>query len=299
MRWTLPLFAATALCAPPTAGACEAHLQTGQAFLRGETLRYAVHTVKIAGIPGLVRASGDLGLTLSASSGPTAQGVLQGNASAKAPLMKAYTIDLRLATQLDTALVHSRGFQQTQTTSNGGADDFDLLYTFDFGIQRWTDTTQTRKLPPRPQDMVSAIYFARALALADLECEMDSYFDRRQNPIRIQSRSAKTRTFEGVDRPTRAVTWALAEPRGSITGGTVHVTADAERLPVRLEIHFSFATIVMGLVSATTPPAPLPPAPPDTEPEPAPAQTIADQEAPASAEAQAPPPEARPADEQR
>lgn len=274
MRWTLPCFVAVSLGAAGPAVACEQFLETGHPFLRGERLDYHVETVKIAGIGGQVKASGALDLDLIPS-GSSASGVLSGTANAKAPLMKPYSIDLRLATELDTSDVHSRGFRQTQTTSNGGAEDFDILYSFDFGIQRWTDTTQTRKLPPRPQDMVSAIYFARSLALSDIQCEMDSYFDRRQNPIRIESRRGKTRSFEGVDRPTRAVTWTLAEPRGSITGGTVHITDDADRLPLRLEIHFSFATIVMGLAAASTPPPPadaeteaLTPPPEATEPTP-------------------------------
>ena len=97
---------------PVVAEACESQLQADQAFLRGETLHYRVETVKIAGIGGLVKASGNLTLALTPGAGG-ASGVLSGTANAKAPLMKAYSIDLRMATALDTAHIHSRGFEQT------------------------------------------------------------------------------------------------------------------------------------------------------------------------------------------
>ncbi len=96
------------------------------------------------------------------------------------------------------------------------------------------------------------MYFARSLPLRDLDCSMERYFDRRQNPMSIRSKSSKALEvpWTGAEVATREVRWEIAEPRGSIVGGSVFVTEDDDRWPLRFEIHFSFATIGMRLVSA-------------------------------------------------
>lgn len=242
-------------------GACDDHLGTDLPFLAGESLRYEVDRVTIVGIPGLVRASGRIEIELAAQ-GQHAVASLHGTASARAPLMKPYEISLRMSSQLDPGAVHSRGFSHWQRTSTGGPDNFEHVYEFDLQSGRWQRDEEIRRLPERPQDMVSSIYYARALALTDLDCSMERYFDRRQNPMHLRSRQARKLKlpWSGETVPTREVRWKIDEPRGSIHGGSVFITEDEDRWPLRFEIHLSFASIGMSLQAAERP---------DPDPEPA------------------------------
>ena len=162
--------------------------------------------------------------------------------------MKPYEIWLRLASRIDPVAVHSLGFEHHQRTSNGGIEDFDHVYAFDLAIGKWQRDEEIRKLPERPQDILSAVYLARAMAFSDSAFVADIFFDRRQNPVTVSSKESKAIERGGVDVAVRAVRWDIGNASGSIKGGTVYVTDDAERMPLRLELHFSFATIGMSLV---------------------------------------------------
>jgi hypothetical protein len=242
------VLACVSLLAPRVgAASCDADVAPLPALTNGETLVFQVDDVRIIGIPGLVRPAGTLTMTATPSGGTTLTS-LEGSASARAPLIKPYDIWLRLVSKVDPVAVHSLGFEHHQKTSNGGIEDFDHVYGFDLAAGKWQRDEEIRKLPARPQDILSSVYLARAMRWSDTPCVADIYFDRRQNPVTVSSKPNKPMQHRGVDVPVRAVRWDIGNAAGSIKGGTVYVTEDAARTPLRLELHFSFATIGMSLV---------------------------------------------------